>query len=109
LATEVIWTTHSEFGLKNIFEFIAHDSAFYAARFVNNLVISTNNQLSLKPLSGRSIPEFEGTNLSFLREVIYRGYRVIYDPSDSPDKVFILAVGSGRQELRNINTDWDLD
>jgi plasmid stabilization system protein ParE len=109
LATEIIWTLRSERNLQAIHAYISNDSIFYATRFVKNLVLTTTNQLSLKPLTGRSIPEFEGTHLNFLREVIYRGYRVIYDPSDSPEKIFILAVSNGRQELRNINTDWDID
>ena len=109
MATEVIWTEWSDRNIESIHEFISKDSVFYATRFIKNLVLSTNKQLSLKPLSGRVIPEFEGTHLNFLREVIYKGYRVLYDPSDSPAKVEIIAVTSGRQELRNVNTEWDLD
>jgi toxin ParE1/3/4 len=109
LATEVIWTARSERNLQTIHIYISNDSIFYATRFIKNLVLSTNKQLSLKPLSGRNIPEFEGTHLNFLREVIYKGYRILYDPSDSPDKIHIIAITNGRQELRNINTEWDLE
>ncbi len=109
MATEVVWTVHSEFNLQNVFRFIANDSAYYADLFVRNLVSSINKTLSTSPFLGRKVPEFEGTHLNFLREVIFRGYRIIYDPTDAPEKVFIIGVVNGRQELRNINTDWDID
>ena len=109
MATEVVWTVHSELNLQNIFRFIANDSPYYADLFVRYLVSATNKTLSISPLLGRTVPEFEGTHLNFLREVIFRGYRIIYDPSDAPEKVFIIGVANGRQELRNINTNWDLD
>ena len=109
MATEVIWTNRASRNLQSIHTYISNDSVFYATRFVKHLVQSVNQQLSFNPLTGRSIPEFEGTHLSHLREVIFKGYRVIYETTDLPDKVLVLAVSNGRQELRNVNTEWDID
>lgn len=52
-------------------------------------------QAAAKPLVGRRAPEFERDDI---REVIKRGYRVVYQVSD--DEVEILAVLEGYRLLR---------
>ncbi|MBI4648915.1 MAG: type II toxin-antitoxin system RelE/ParE family toxin [Bacteroidia bacterium] len=92
MATEVVWSERSSLNLQNIYNYIAKDSEFYAFRFVQKLTLATEGQLSIFPLSGRKVPEFEDTSLNFLREIIFRNYRIIYNPINSPIKVTILAV-----------------
>jgi plasmid stabilization system protein ParE len=53
---------------------ISRDSAFYARRFGQEVVLATR-RLKEFPESGRVIPEAEG---QALREIIAQGYRVMY-------------------------------
>lgn len=80
MATKVEWTDRAITNLNNIYDFIALDSETYANRFVKALIKSTEKQLSVFPYSGRYIPEFENTPLCFLKEVLFKGYRIIYNP-----------------------------
>ena len=97
--TKVEWTNNALRNLSKIHTYIAEDSPIFAQRFLTNLVLKTDKQLSSFPDSGRKIPEFETTSLSSLRELIYKGYRILYDPTDIPLKVTILTVISGRMDL----------
>lgn len=51
-------------------------------------------QAAAMPLAGRRVPEFERDDI---REVIKRGYRVVYQVSDA--EVEILAVLEGHRQL----------
>jgi toxin ParE1/3/4 len=109
MATEIKWTDRAINNLNRIHNFIALDSPIYAKRFTISLVTSTENLLSKQPLSGRQLPEFINTPVSYLREVIYKGYRVIYNPSNFPTSVSVVAIINGRQDVwQNIKTDWIL-
>ena len=109
MATEVKWTNRAISNLNRIHNFIALDSPIYAERFTKSLVMATEKQLFLQPLSGRLLPEFANTPICYLREFIYKGYRVIYNPSNSPDSVNIIAVINGRQDVnKNVKAEWIL-
>jgi toxin ParE1/3/4 len=73
---KVIWTNKANDHLKAIHDFIAGDSPLYATNFVKELVKATR-KLEVFPLIGGSVPEFKDLNMG-LREVIYQGYRIIY-------------------------------
>lgn len=100
MGRRVDWSRKADISLKRIYKFIAKDSKVYATRFVKSLVIHTENILSEEDpmITGRMVPEFEGTPLAFLREIIYKGYRVIYDPTED-DKIYIVLVISGRMSV----------
>jgi len=110
MATEVVWSEKASSNLHHIYDYIASDSQFYAQRFVTKLVSSVETQLISQPLSGRSVPEFETTRLNFLRELICKGYRIIYNPSKAPEKVTIIAVINAKMDVPNqINQKWIID
>jgi hypothetical protein len=74
MESKVIWSLKSEENLERIFQFIAQDSEVYARRFVKDLIIYVEDFFNSKLIvSGRIVPEFENTSLSFLREVMFRG------------------------------------
>ncbi len=98
MAQGVIWSHRAEANLRAIYEFIAHDSEVYAWRFVQRLVQSTEEHLPNNRHMGRAVPEFVGTPLHTLREIVYRGYRIIYDP-DGANGITVLAVINGRMEI----------
>ena len=105
----VEWTRKASNNIKKIYFFIAQDSQTYARRFTETLVKKVNAQISSAPKSGRLVPEFTGTPLFYLREVIFNGYRIIYDPSDSK-KATIITVIHGRMDLsKHINSDWVIE
>jgi len=99
MATKIEWTERSVTNLNHIYNFIAADSPTYAIRFVKNLVNSSEKLLKEFPLSGRFVPEFQNTPIHFLKELIFKGYRVIYNPSNAPDKVTIISVINGRMDI----------
>ena len=98
MAQGVVWSLRAEENLLAIHEFIARDSEIYAWRFIERLVIAAEYHLPLNRHLGRAVPEFLGTRLGFLREFIFQGYRVIYDPREG-EKVVIVAVISGRMKI----------
>lgn len=100
---QVIWTNKSAAHLKAIHDYIAEDSSLYAANFIKALVMATQ-KLKAFPLAGRIVPEFEHSALN-LREVIYKGYRIIYRVTPASD-VEIITVAHGREDLfKNLNDD----
>jgi toxin ParE1/3/4 len=110
MATEVKWSEKASSNLLNIYQYIASDSIFYAQRFTKNLVLAVEGQLKRQPLSGRNVPEFQDSRLNFLKEVLFRGYRIIYNPSRAPAKITIIAVLNAKMDTpRHIPEDWVLD
>ncbi len=107
METKIKWSEKSALHLQNIYNYIAEDSEIYAYRFVNQLILSVEAQLSVFPLSGRNIPEFEGTYIYYLKEVIYKGYRIIYNPEKQPKTLTILAIINCKMSFdKNINPEW---
>jgi len=65
------------------------------------LINSVERQLSNQPLSGRKVPELSGKCQSFLKEVVFKGYRIIYNPAKAPVSVTIVAVLSSKMHILN--------
>ncbi len=108
MAPKINWSDKAVANLNHIYSFISFDSEVYAKRFVKSLVTAAEVQLKKYPLIGRLVPEFQNTQLSYLREVIYKGYRIIYNPA-SDEKITIVAVVSGRMDLpATIQADWEI-
>ncbi len=107
---QVIWTDNAVTGLRRIFDYIAEDSPTYAESFLEGLIDATEARLVAMPNSGRVIPELQDTHLGFVRELIYKGYRVIYNPSGFPEKIAVLAVLHSRMDfLRQFKSEWILE
>lgn len=96
---KVIWSKKSEIYLERIYRFISLDSEIYAYKFVNSLIIYTESYFNQPISPGRKVPEFYDTPYTFLKEIIYRGYRIIYDDTFDNDTIYIVIVINGRQDL----------
>lgn len=96
---QVTWTLQSLDDLTAIAEFHEASSPNYATLLIRE-IFAVEQQLQAFPASGRIVPE---ANISTFREVIVRGYRVIYAHIDY-EQVNILAVRSSRVPLGEIGT-----
>lgn len=89
----VEWSDLARDDLDELVRYISRDSAFYARRFGQKVVLATR-RLGKFPESGRMIPEAEDPAL---REIIVQGYRVMYRLESN--RVLILAVMHGSQDV----------
>jgi len=89
----VIWSQPAKNSLKNIFDFIARDSRFYAFKVISEIVKKTD-MLKQFPEIGRIMPEF---NSPSIREIIAFSYRIIYETRD--DSVIILNIIHGKRDV----------
>ena len=91
----VIWSQEAGENLFDIEEFIARDSLERAVRFIDALIDHAETILSDNPRSGRTVPEIGNPDI---RELIYRGYRIVYRLNG--DRIEILTVFEGHRQLR---------
>jgi plasmid stabilization system protein ParE len=90
---EVRWSVSAADDLRAIEDWIARDSPRHAIEFVDRLVEATE-KLSRLPRSGRVVPEFGRRDL---REVVFRGYRIVY--LLRPRVVTVVRVVHGARDL----------
>ena len=88
------WSGLARDDLRNIKAYIARDSPHYARQFVEQIIVAVR-RLEEFPESGRQVSEAKAQEV---REIIFRGYRVIYE-LNLPERVVILAVMHGRRDL----------
>ncbi len=91
----VTWSQEAGENLVDIEEFVARDSLERAVRFVDALIDQTEAILADNPRSGRTVPEIGNPEI---RELIYRGYRIVYRLNG--DRIDILTVFEGHRLLR---------
>ena len=91
----VTWSQEAGENLVDIEEFIARDSVERAVRFVDALIDHAEVLLTDNPKSGRTVPEIGNPDI---RELIYRGYRIVYRLNG--DQIEILTVFEGHRLLR---------
>lgn len=91
----LVWSREAGENLVDTEEFVARDSVERAIRFVDALIDHTETILAENPRSGRSVPEIGNTDI---RELIYRGYRIVYRLKG--DALEILTVFEGHRLLR---------
>jgi addiction module RelE/StbE family toxin len=89
---EIYWTAHAREQLRSIYDYIADDSPLYASRVVDRLT-RRSQQIAAFPYSGRSVPEFESSEI---REVLEGPYRLIYRITS--EQIDIISVLYGAQE-----------
>jgi addiction module RelE/StbE family toxin len=82
----VKWTIPAKLDLKQIHDYIARDSKFYAQK-VSLEVVEKSEKLNSFPEVGRIVPEINDPNI---RELIIYSYRLIYEVF--PSKVEVLAI-----------------
>lgn len=93
---EVRWTLSAAEDVRQLEEWISRDSPLNAVHFTDRLVGSTEKLAGL-PLLGRIVPEF---NEDRLRELIFRGYRIVYLVDGSV--VTVLRVVHGARDMRRL-------
>jgi len=91
----VAWSQEAGENLFDIEDFIARDSLERAVRFVDGLIDHVEAILTDNPRSGRTVPEIGNPDI---RELIYRGYRIVYRLNS--DRIDILTVFEGHRLLR---------
>jgi toxin ParE1/3/4 len=94
---KILWTEPSLDDLRAIRGYIAKDSETYAANFIES-ILSAVEQVSEFPRLGRVVPE---ANIPDIRELVFRGYRIIYRVQESA--IHILAVIHGYRDLSGMS------
>ncbi|MBI5039555.1 MAG: type II toxin-antitoxin system RelE/ParE family toxin [Nitrospirae bacterium] len=96
MARKVIWSYEATADLDALAEYIARDSTFYAASFVQE-ILTASRSLDRFSERGRIVPEFSDPNI---RELFVRDYRLIY--SIEEHRVDILGLIHGRRDLKKL-------
>ena len=89
----VIWTTPAIKALKQIHDFIATDSKYYATETIEK-IISKSQQFSSFPNIGRIVTEI---NDKTIREIFVYSYRLMYQIKG--DDIYILAIIHGKKDF----------
>jgi plasmid stabilization system protein ParE len=89
MARTIVWTDPAWDDLEAAAEYIARDSAYYAAAFVQE-VKDAAESLSELAERGQVVPEFGNTSI---REILVRPYRLVYQLH--ADQITMLAVIHG--------------
>lgn len=89
----LIWSARARRELGEIGEYIARDKPEAANRWVETLMAAAEQAAAL-PRIGRIVPEYGRDDL---REVIKRGYRVVYLVTD--EQVEIVTVREGHRRM----------
>lgn len=82
----VKWSKPAKLDLKQIHNYIARDSRFYADK-VSQELIEKSEKLEPFPDAGRIVPEIGNPNV---REILIYSYRLIYEVF--PDRIEVLAL-----------------
>ena len=95
----ISWTKQAVSDLKNIYEFIAADSKFYAKREISKIKLRTQ-PLRNHPQLGRIVPEFNDYSI---RELFEGRYRIVYKVLGETNIDILTIHHSSREilELRN--------
>ncbi|QNH15031.1 ParE toxin of type II toxin-antitoxin system, parDE [Xanthomonas sp. SS] len=89
----IVWTEPAVDSLQAIRDYVAHDSVFYAALFVNRLIDAAES-LQAFPERGREVPE---AGNPAVRELLFQSYHIIYRSHGAV--VEILAIVHGARDL----------
>ncbi len=83
----VIWSEPAKLSLKQIHDFIAIDSKYYASEVVDK-IIEKSEKLDSFPKMGRIVPEIRNDNV---REIFIYSYRIIYEVIGEDIKILTLV------------------
>ena len=96
MARKVVWSYEATDDLDVLAEYIANDSAFYAAAFTQQ-ILDISRSLNEFSDRGRIVPELGNPNI---RELLIREYRLIYGIEKS--RIVILALVHGARDLKRL-------
>ena|SRR4030067_1905229 len=94
MARKVIWSFEATTDLEALAEYIAKDSTFYAAAFVQK-ALDTSRFLNEFSERGRVVPELGNPSI---REIFVKEYRLIYSIKEL--RVVILGLIHGKRDLK---------
>ena len=94
----VKWSVPARNDLKQIHDYIANDSKYYARKVTQEIVAKTE-ALTDFPEMGRVVPEISDQNI---RELIIYSYRLVYEISAGG--IEVLAIIHGR---RDFDSAWE--
>ena len=89
----VKWSVPAKNDLKQIHDYIAKDSKYYARRVIQEIVAKTET-LADFPEIGRGVPEISDQNI---RELLVYSYRLVYEIS--VEAIEILAIIHGKRDF----------
>jgi plasmid stabilization system protein ParE len=89
----VKWSLPARTDLKQIHDYIAMDSRYYAKKVAQTIVEKTEDLISF-PERGRVVPEIGDTRV---REIFIYSYRLIYEIT--PGGIEILGVIHGKRDF----------
>lgn len=96
MARKVIWSYEAAADIEALADYIARNSAFYAATFVHE-ILEVSRSLDLFCERGRLVPELGNPDI---RELFVREYRLIYSVEKA--RVVILGLIHGRRDLKKL-------
>jgi addiction module RelE/StbE family toxin len=97
------WSRRAKADIRDLKAYIGKDSPYYARRFIERIIASIEN-LETFPRMGRPVPEAEGRE--DVRELIYQGYRIIYQTR--PRQLAIVTIIHGSRDLKGQDKKpWD--
>jgi len=91
----VKWSKPAKLDLKQIHDYIARDSKFYAKK-ISLEIVEKSEKLNLFPDVGRIVPEMGDPRI---RELLIYSYRLIYEVF--PEKVEVLALIHSKRNFIN--------
>lgn len=91
----VKWSKPAKLDLKQIRDYIARDSKFYAQK-VTTEIVEKSEKLNAFPNVGRIVPEIGDPNV---RELLIYSYRLVYEVFS--DKVEVLALIHSKRNFIN--------
>ena len=89
----VKWSLPAKMDLKQIHDYIAMDSRYYAKKVAQTIIEKSEDLLSF-PERGRSVPEIGDARV---REIFVYSYRLIYEVT--PGGIQILGVIHGKRDF----------
>jgi toxin ParE1/3/4 len=96
MARKVVWSFEAASDLEAIADYIAKDSPFYAAAFVQE-IREKGRSLTEFAERGRIVPEL-GTGT--IRELFIKDYRLLYQIKEST--VIVLAIIHGSRNFKSV-------
>ncbi|MBI5195281.1 MAG: type II toxin-antitoxin system RelE/ParE family toxin [Nitrospirae bacterium] len=97
---KIKWSKDSLADLKEICHFIALDSPYFAT-VLKDRVFEMVEHLELFPEMGRHVPE---SNEPSVRELIYKGYRIVYQIREGYLEIITVLHGSKLLKLKPLRT-----
>ncbi len=95
----IVWTDPAILDLESIRDYIARDSEYYAARFVQR-IIDTVDSLQRYPELGAVVPEFAEYGI---RERLLQNYRILYEVRT--DHVLVHAIVHAKRDLGSLELE----